>query len=172
MNLLGDERDACTCFDHLFFFGDLGAALAAPGTAPIAASTARPDSIKVWQEIADEICAQKWEALYARDQLKDQIRSGKAFFGFDDGGPCSLRANVQAQGEEVVGGGGPEKQPSRMLSRIMSEESVVEMARASNPAAVGAHLVRGSRSRLPSPRLERSGGSKQLPSAGRHPRPR
>ena len=162
-NLLGDERDACTCFDHLFFFGDLNYRLGS-AELPDKVSTARPDSIKVWQEIADEICAQKWEALYARDQLKDQIRSGKAFFGFDDGGPLRFAPTFKRKEKKSLEAEGAEKQPSRMLSRIMSEESVDERE-GIKPGGSGAHLVRGVSEQEPSPRLERSGGSKQLPSA-------
>ena len=84
-HLLGDGRDACTCFDHLFFFGDLNYRLGSPEL-PDKVSASRPESVQYWDEVATDIANASWQSLYERDQLREQIASGRAFYGFDDGG--------------------------------------------------------------------------------------
>ena len=36
--------------------------------------------------MSEDVQLRNWDALYERDQLREQIRDGRAFFGFDDGG--------------------------------------------------------------------------------------
>ena len=99
----------------------------------------------MWQEIADEICAQGGGALRSRPaQGSDPL--GQGLLRFDDGGPLRFAPTFKRKEKKSLEAEGAEKQPSRMLSRIMSEESVDERE-ASNPAAAELIWCVGSRSR-------------------------
>ena len=54
------------------------------------------------QDVVREVRACSWQSLYERDQLREQIASGRAFYGFDDAlgfGPAlSMQLLQTAQG--------------------------------------------------------------------------
>ena len=72
-------------------------------------ATKREDATRYWQAVAADVRARAWGALYARDQLHQQVASGRALYGFDDGGalpfaPTFKLATDEAKGRRLVDG--------------------------------------------------------------------
>ena len=101
-NLLGDGRDACTAFDHLYFFGDLNYRVGAAHL-PNKVSPASTEGQQEFERVIADVKAKRWTALYERDQLRAQIASGKAFFGFHDGGPPPYPPTFKYSSDERKG---------------------------------------------------------------------
>ena len=55
------------------------------------------------QAVAADVRAGAWGALYARDQLHQQVASGRALFGFDDGGPLPFAPTFKLATDEAKG---------------------------------------------------------------------
>ena len=67
LDLRGDGMDTCACFDHVVLCGDLNYRLGPPSLSDNADSGETAD---YWRAVADEVAAEEWGALYARDQLQ------------------------------------------------------------------------------------------------------
>ena len=138
-NLLGDGRDACTCFDHLFFFGDLNYRLG-PAELPDKVSASRPESTSYWNSVAADIQAANWQGLYERDQLRDQIAGGRAFYGFHDGGAPTFPPTFKI---------GPEKKAAKADGRAGTDAHRRGSVPMDSPSPSGAsHVPRDAEGRV------------------------
>jgi hypothetical protein len=92
--------DTCACFDHVVLCGDLNYRLGSPELSDNAESGA---TASYWRAVADEVAAEEWGALYARDQLQAQIRAGHVLYGFEDGGPYAFPPSFKLAHDEKKG---------------------------------------------------------------------
>ena len=100
LDLRGDGMDTCACFDHVVLCGDLNYRLGPPSLSDNADSGETAD---YWRAVADEVAAEEWGALYARDQLQAQIRAGHVLYGFEDGGPYAFPPSFKLAHDEKKG---------------------------------------------------------------------